>query len=127
MRDTQTPNDRKSRVWEVWLGQTLICSRKMGLTEGEARNKVENETRIGYHMEARPAPDGTLVIDGWGGRLSQPVIVEGETPTRYRVRAVNEELRLPSRGHGLRLVLRSGTVLVPKHAVRLYGKGDHVS
>jgi len=61
---------------------------------------------------------GTLVTDGWGGRYEQPVIVEAETPKRYRVRAVNQELRLP-RGRGVLKVLRSGTVLVPKYAVRL--------
>jgi hypothetical protein len=60
---------------------------------------------------------GILVTDGWGGRQEQPVIVEGETPKRYRVRAVNAELRLP-RGGGVLKVLRSGTVLVPKYAVR---------
>jgi hypothetical protein len=65
---------------------------------------------------------GVLVTDGWGDRQEQPVIVEGETPQRYRVRAVNEELRLPLRGNGVRLILRSGTVLVPKNAVRLEAK-----
>lgn len=62
---------------------------------------------------------GELVIDGWGGRSYQPVVIEGETPKRYRVRAVGEKLRLPLRGNGVRIVLRSGTVLVPKCAVRL--------
>lgn len=60
---------------------------------------------------------GVLVTEGWGGRQRQLVVIEGETPKRYRVRAVEEELRLPSRGHGVRKVLRSGTVLVPKYAV----------
>lgn len=111
----------KPHVWEVWQGATLVCSREMGLTEREARNKVENEARIGYRMEARRAPDGLLVIDGWAGQSRQPVVIEGETPTRYRVRAVDEELRLPLRGRGVRIVLRSGSVLVPKHAVTLFG------
>jgi hypothetical protein len=62
---------------------------------------------------------GVLVIDGWGGRSYQPVIIEGETPKKYRVRAVEEKLRLPLRGNGVRIILRSGTVLVPKHAVRV--------
>lgn len=62
---------------------------------------------------------GELLIDGWEGRTAQPVIIEGETPKRYRVRAVGESLRLPLRGNGVRIVLRSGTVLVPKAAVRL--------
>jgi hypothetical protein len=62
---------------------------------------------------------GVLVIDGWAGRHEQPVVIEDETPKRYRVRAVAEELRLPSRGRGVRIILRSGTVLVPKYAVRV--------
>ncbi len=66
---------------------------------------------------------GLLVTDGWGGRQYQVVTIEGETPKRYRVRAVNEELRLPSRGHGVLKVLRSGTVLVPKSAVVLEEDG----
>ncbi len=66
-----------------------------------------------------PQRTGVLVIDGWAGRQEQPVVIEGETPKRYRVRAVEEQLRLPSRGQGVRIVLRSGTVLVPKTAVRL--------
>lgn len=45
-------------VWEVWQGQTLICSRRMGLTESQARNKVDNERRRGTYMEAKPAPKG---------------------------------------------------------------------
>jgi len=63
--------------------------------------------------------NGWLVMDGWAGRNEQPVTIEGETRTRYRVRAVEEQLRLPSRGLGVRIILRSGTVLVPKTAVRL--------
>jgi hypothetical protein len=59
-----------------------------------------------------------LLIDGWAGRTAQPVIIEGETPKRYRVRAIADELWLPSRGNGVRKILRSGTVLVPKYAVR---------
>lgn len=68
---------------------------------------------------------GVLLIDGWEGRSAQPVIIEDETPQRYRVRAVNEQLRLPSRGNGVRIILRGGTVLVPKHAVRLDTAHQH--
>lgn len=42
--------------WEVWQGRELICSAAMNLTEAQARNKVENERRFGWHMEAKPAP-----------------------------------------------------------------------
>lgn len=74
-------------------------------------------------MGKAPAPEfvpwrSLLWTDGWEGRTSQPVVVEGETPQRYRVRAVDEQLRLPNGRHGVRLILRSGTVLVPKYAVR---------
>ena len=41
-------------VWEVWQGRTCVCSRTMRLTEAQARNKVENERRFGWHMEAVP-------------------------------------------------------------------------
>lgn len=70
-------------------------------------------------QESRTYPQrGALLMDGWEGRTEQLVIVEGETPQRYRVRAVGEKLRLPHGRSGVRWVLRSGTALVPKHAVR---------
>lgn len=47
-------------VWEVWQGQTLICSAAQKLTEHEARNKVANEARHGVIMEARPAARSVL-------------------------------------------------------------------
>lgn len=59
---------------------------------------------------------GYLTFAGWD---DQPVIIEGVTPKRYRVRSVGDKLRMPLRGNGVRIVLRSGTVLVPKSAVRL--------
>jgi hypothetical protein len=46
----------KRVAWEVWHGRTLVCSRQMGLTEAQARNKVENEERHGIRMRAMPAP-----------------------------------------------------------------------
>lgn len=67
--------------------------------------------------QARGMRRGVLLADGWGGRQRQAVIIEGETPKRYRVRAVGDALRLPSRGQGVRIILRSGTALVPKYAV----------
>lgn len=45
----------REKIWEVWQGQTLICSRRMGLTKHQALNKVDNELRRGTQMEARPA------------------------------------------------------------------------
>lgn len=47
---------KPARVWEVWHMGSLVCSAQMGLSESQARNKVENERRRGCHMEARPAP-----------------------------------------------------------------------
>lgn len=65
--------------------------------------------------EPRPA---ILHTDGWGGRQQQACVVIGETPKRYRVRAVlGSELRLPFRGSGIRKILPSGSALVPKSAV----------
>lgn len=58
---------------------------------------------------------GVLLANG--GFEEQLVIIEGETPTRLRVRAVGCELRLPRHRNGMLIVLRSGTVLVPKAAV----------
>lgn len=40
-------------VYEVLQNSVVVCSREMGLTEAEARNKVENEKRMGIHMVAR--------------------------------------------------------------------------
>lgn len=60
-----------------------------------------------------------LFTDGWGARTGQPVIVVNETPKRYRVLGVNDALRLPMRGRGLRVIYRPATALVPKYAVKL--------
>lgn len=57
-----------------------------------------------------------LVYDGWP---YQHVVVEAETPKCYRVRAQGGEIRQPLAGNGVRITLRSGTVLVAKHRVRL--------
>ncbi len=58
----------------------------------------------------------TLEIDGWAGRTSHPIEVIGETPTRYRVRLI-EDTRLPGR---YRQGAKGDVVLVPKYAVRDY-------
>ena len=47
---------RKDRVWEVWQGDTLVCSARMGLTREQAENKVENEKCGGTVMRAKIAP-----------------------------------------------------------------------
>ncbi len=59
-----------------------------------------------------------IVLNGWGGLFEQRVQVVGETPTRYRILAGKEDVRLAGR----RRYLRAGaTGLVPKHAVMLLG------
>ena len=59
-----------------------------------------------------------LHTDGWGGRQSQWCLVIGETPKRYRVRALpGSELRLPLRGNGIRKIPPPGSALVPKYAI----------
>lgn len=55
LSDIHGPIASESSIWEVWQGMTLICSAQMRLSEREAKNKVENERRLGYRMEARPA------------------------------------------------------------------------
>jgi len=62
----------------------------------------------------------TLHLDGWSGRTQQPCVVVGETPKRYRIRALaGSELRLPRRGQGITIIYCPGTHLVPKHAIVL--------
>lgn len=59
-----------------------------------------------------------LHTDGWAGRQRQACVVIGETPKRYRVRAVaGSELRLPRGKQGIVKILPSGSHLVPKPAV----------
>jgi hypothetical protein len=53
-----------------------------------------------------------VAINSWAGRRTYPVIVLGETKTRYRVKAITS-MMLPGR----RFVPQDGTCLVPKHAV----------
>lgn len=65
---------------------------------------------------------GILHLDGWEGRTQQPCLVVGETPTRYRIRALpGGSLRLPKGRQGLVRILYPGTHLVPKHSVTLAG------
>lgn len=40
-------------IWEVYQNGTCVCSWRMGLSEFQARTKVENELRQGIVMEAR--------------------------------------------------------------------------
>ena len=64
-----------------------------------------------------------LHTEGWGGRQQQACLVVGETPKRYRVRALSGSgLRLPRRGGAVLKVLLSGTYLVPKTAITFDGE-----
>lgn len=57
---------------------------------------------------------GLLCLDGWSGRVEQPVAVIGETPKRYRIRAITR-----TRLAGLYRWLKPGdTALVPKNAIK---------
>lgn len=53
-----------------------------------------------------------LRMDGWAGRHDYAVMVVGETPKKYRIKAVMDT-KLPRR------MLRAGDeALVPKHAIK---------
>ena len=59
-----------------------------------------------------------LCIEGYAGRIEQPVEIVGETRTKYRVRS-DRRLRL---GGGYRWAEPNTVVLVPKRAVRVNGR-----
>ncbi len=56
-------------VWEVWAGASEICSRRMLLSEWQAKGKVENEARLGNVMRAKFSG---YMCSELVGRLSQP-------------------------------------------------------
>lgn len=58
---------------------------------------------------------GILLLDGWEGRTETPVEVIGETPKKYRIRAI-QRTKLGGR---YRWIDVGDTALVPKYAVRL--------
>ncbi len=54
-----------------------------------------------------------VCVDGWAGRGQIPVLVVGETPTKYLVKALQNGTKLPRR------ILQTGEqTTVPKYAVR---------
>jgi hypothetical protein len=62
---------------------------------------------------------GLLILQGWAGRRETRVEIVGETPTRYRIRAITRTRRA-----GRSRWLEPGAVaLVPKSAVRREGLG----
>lgn len=67
----------------------------------------------GLFLRATNQRPAVLCMDGWAGRSEQPVVVVGETPKRYRIRAT-ERTRLP----GNRWIEAGETTLVPRYAVK---------
>lgn len=59
------------------------------------------------------ARDATITLDGWAGRVTQPVKVIGETPKRYRITA-EKKIHLAGR---CRTLSPGETALVPKYTV----------
>lgn len=57
--------------------------------------------------------DGLLWLSGWFGISKQPVVVVGETPKKYRIRAI-EQTKLGGR---CRWLETGETTLVPKRAI----------
>lgn len=53
-------------------------------------------------MTAPERRDGLLILDGWHGRSRSPVVIVGETPTRYRITPPEgvDRVRLGGRGAG---------------------------
>ena len=66
---------------------------------------------IGDMHNERPAH---LHREGWAGHISDPIVVIGETPKRYRIRFLRESY---APGKRWRLVGPDTVLLVPKHAV----------
>lgn len=69
------------------------------------------EVNVGSETFPRP---GVLVMWSWGGETRQPVEVVGETPKRYRIRALHRT-KIGGRNRWLE---RGDKALVPKGAVR---------
>lgn len=57
-----------------------------------------------------------LCLQSYAGRTEQLVVVVGETPKRYRIRA----LKWTRLGGGSRFLRAGDTALVPKYAVRFH-------
>ena len=57
---------------------------------------------------------GILTLESWAGRTNHPVEILGETPKRYKVKLMTDNIKG-----------RKGTVLkVPKYAVRLVSSNE---
>ena len=67
-----------------------------------------------------PPRAAEIVLDGWSGIVRQPVEVIGETPKRYRVRAI-QRTRLAGRN---RWIDAGEVVLVPRRAVQFLDRSS---
>lgn len=67
--------------------------------------------------QERPATTqyGFILLESYAGLTKHRVEIIGETPKKYRVRAL-QETRLAGRG---RYILTGDETLVPKHAIQL--------
>ncbi len=74
-----------------------------------------SEPKISSEPENAMSTTGLLLMDSYAGRTCTPVEIVGETPKRYRIRAI-EDTKLAGRN---RWLAAGETALVPKHAVRL--------
>lgn len=74
--------------------------------------------RLERTLSTRPSHDwwrGWLHLDGWAGRTKQPVMVMGNTATKYRITPDGvEEVQLAGAG---RKLVTGESELVPKTAV----------
>lgn len=68
-----------------------------------------------------PERTGYIQLDGWGGRSESKVVVIGETPKRYRIRAI-ARTKLAGRD---RYLNAGETTLVPKRALSFTSMYDH--
>ena len=61
-----------------------------------------------------PQRDAWLLLEGWAGNTEQACLVIGETPKRYRIKAIART----KLGGRCRWIYAGETALVPKQAIR---------
>ena len=75
---------------------------------------MSDRMKTADRVNVESPPRGWMYLDGWAGRASYLVEVVGETPKRWRIKALTK-VRLPGRE---RFLLPGETALVPRYAVR---------
>ncbi len=91
------------------------------LTPRTAREVRIAQTVIDDCLEDRPerVRRGEIVFSDWAGVRHKPCLIVGETPTRYRIRALpGERLHLPRR-----TIAGDETYLIRKQVVRVRTEG----